>query len=498
MWMLDVFCCALGCVILLLLLKMREANYAADEASNTTTELTATQTKLTDSEGRNLQLMSDVRKRDGQIVLLLAELDKTASTLALVQKERDETAKNLALVQKERDALAKDLALVRNQKDDLARKLAVAEEAVKIKDAELAMVQKKLDAEAKSLALVKERSTKDELELAKKNADILELAKKIAVSEKERDALAMLVREKEKTRTDALRQSLDMAERMLALENKLKVSEKAVNDLNVKSADAAKLSAKMAELEKQIADANVTIVDLQGTKAKLADKVNQMQVEQDNRFAGIAMTGKNVVFLVDISGSMVRTDEGTLDPNKWPIVRDTLVKVMRTLPDLEQFQVVLFSNKVSYLMGNEGKWFTIDRNKPGEKERVIQQVRTAMTEVKPAGDTNLHLGLTEAFRFRTLAFKLDTIYFFSDGLPTSGPGLTAAEEARNPGESERSTILARYLRTMLKNDWNRNDPQRPRVRINSIGFFYESPDVGAFLWALSRENDGSFVGMSRP
>jgi hypothetical protein len=36
------------------------------------------------------------------------------------------------------------------------------------------------------------------------------------------------------------------------------------------------------------------------------------------------------------------------------------------------------------------------------------------------------------------------------------------------------------------------------VRINSIGFFYESPEVGAFLWALSRENDGSFVGMSKP
>ena len=37
-----------------------------------------------------------------------------------------------------------------------------------------------------------------------------------------------------------------------------------------------------------------------------------------------------------------------------------------------------------------------------------------------------------------------------------------------------------------------------RVRINAVGFFYESPDVGAFLWAMTRENDGSFVGMSKP
>jgi hypothetical protein len=77
-------------------------------------------------------------------------------------------------------------------------------------------------------------------------------------------------------------------------------------------------------------------------------------------------------------------------------------------------------------------------------------------------------------------------------------GSRAAEEARNPREAERGVILSRYLRTILRSDSNRADPQRPRVRINSICFFYESPDVGAFLWALSRENDGSFVGMSRP
>lgn len=484
MWMLDVFCCALGCVILLLLLKMREASYAAAEASITTDELGNTQLQLTESENHNVFLQSEISDRDGR--------------LALVQKELDRTAKALALVEKERDTLVKDLALVREQKDDLAKKLAVAEEAVRLTEAELALARKKIDADAKTLALTKERSTKDELELAKKTADLAELAKKIAESEKERDALAILLREKEKTRTDALKQALDMAERLLVIENKLKNSERQVDDLTARAGDAAKMRAKFADLERQIADANVTIVDLQGTKAKLADKIDQLRIENDNRFAGIAMTGKNVVFLVDISGSMIRTDENTLDPGKWPIVRETMIKVMRSLPDLEQFQVILFSNKVSYLMGNDGRWLTLDRSKPGEKDRILQMVNKALSDIKPNGDTNLHLGLTEAFKYRTTALKLDTIYFISDGLPTSGPGLTAAEEARNPSEQERSIILARYLRNTLKSDWNRSDPPRPRVRINSIGFFYESPDVGAFLWALSRENDGSFVGMSRP
>lgn len=477
MWMLDVFCCALGCVILLLLLKMREANYAAAEASTTSDVLGQTQLQLTESENHNQFLQTEVEDRDGR--------------LALVQKELDKTARMLALVQTERDTHAKDLALVRNQKDELAKKLATVEDAVRTSEAELALARRKIDADAKALALVKERNTKDEIELAKKNAELIELAKKMSATDKEVENLTLLLRDKEKLRADALKQSLNLTERMLVLENKLKNSERQGDEL-------ARMRTRIAELEKQVADSNVTIVDLQGTKAKLADKIDQLRIESENRFAGIAMTGRNVVFLVDISGSMVRTDENTLDPAKWPIVRDTIIKVMRSLPDMEQFQVILFSNKVSYLMGNDGKWLTIDRTKVGEKERILQQVNKALTDVKPNGDTNLHLGLTEAFKFRSNAMKMDTIYFFSDGLPTSGPGLTAAEEARNPSEQERGVLLARYLRTMLKTDWNRPDVQRPRVRINSIGFFYESPDVGAFLWALSRENDGSFVGMSRP
>jgi hypothetical protein len=85
----------------------------------------------------------------------------------------------------------------------------------------------------------------------------------------------------------------------------------------------------------------------------------------------------------------------------------------------------------------------------------------------------------------------------SDGLPNVGPGLTPAE-AQGLREAEKSELLSKVVRRALTGDWNRQRPDRPRVRINAVGFFYESPDVGAFLWALARENDGAFVGMSRP
>ena len=124
---------------------------------------------------------------------------------------------------------------------------------------------------------------------------------------------------------------------------------------------------------------------------------------------------------------------------------------------------------------------------------------TALLKVKPYDDTNLYAGLELAFRLRNPG-GLDAVYLFSDGLPTSGPGLTAAEQNRQPplSELELGEKLGKYIRRTLNNDWNRPLAGRPKVMIHSVGFYFDSPDVGAFLWSLSRENGGSFVGMSRP
>jgi hypothetical protein len=59
-------------------------------------------------------------------------------------------------------------------------------------------------------------------------------------------------------------------------------------------------------------------------------------------------------------------------------------------------------------------------------------------------------------------------------------------------------ILGKDVRDTLARSWNRAEPGRPKVRINAVGFYFDSVDVGAFLWALARDNDGSFVGMSKP
>jgi hypothetical protein len=204
------------------------------------------------------------------------------------------------------------------------------------------------------------------------------------------------------------------------------------------------------------------------------------------------MSGKRVVFLVDISGSMGKKDPETIDPTKWPIVTETVTKVMRSIPGLEKYQVIVFSSSAKWLFGN-GEWLDY------AGARSIEAVTTALLNVKPYDDTNLYAGLELAFRLRNPG-GLDAVYLFSDGLPTSGPGLTVAEQNRQPAlsELELGEKLGKHIRRTLNNDWNRPLAGKPKVMIHSVGFYFDSPDVGAFLWSLSRENGGSFVGMSKP
>jgi hypothetical protein len=194
-----------------------------------------------------------------------------------------------------------------------------------------------------------------------------------------------------------------------------------------------------------------------------------------------------VIFLVDMSGSMELIDENTLDPDKWPLVCETVGKIMMSLNDLRQYQVIMFSDRFLYPLKNQGRW--LDYEGPETAKATVAALRA----VKPKGATDMYAPLGEAFRYREQG--LDTIYLLSDGLPNIGVGLPA--NADKLSEQQVTEILSKQVRKKLKLDWNRYLPRQPRVRINAIGFFFESPDVGAFLWALAREHDGSFVGMSK-
>ncbi len=454
--MVDVLCCALGCVILLWLLTLRQAKAHEDTAADQnrhTADLLQSARAARDETAAELEKARKYGSRTG------AELESTradrdaAYDAALAYNERARAMEN------ERDELRKQVAAGRDDAREAARKLDEISRQLKDARATAALVpglranlKEAQDKAASEAALAGAL----EKELARRNDDLKKAGSALEARGKELDTARMY---KEKW---------------------------------------AASSARVEALERELAALNKSVETLQADKRVLMTEATRARAETlrakaaaENRFAGIELKGRRVVFLVDMSGSMELVDEKTVAPNKWREVRETVARVMRSMPELEKFQVIVFAEEAKYLLAGPGRdgWFDYDaRTSP---DRVVE----ALAKVKPAGGTNMYAALEAAFRLRSEG--LDTIYLLSDGLPNIGAGITA-EEGRRLSEAERNDRLGRFIRKTLRLDWNRDRPGRPRVRINSVGFFYESPEVGAFLWALSRENDGSFVGMSKP
>lgn len=409
--MLDLFCCALGCVTLLWLVNQREAMMRTRDNSGLTSTLSAARSDLN-------QLKSDY-------AAAVAERDKLKSQVA---------------------RLRSDLTDVTHKAEDNADRLSKATDRVAILTREAA--DAKLRARELDTAL---KDDEDKLLLADRK--VADLSGRL----READALASRLKSSAEM-VPALRESATVAkDRIQSLETDLATARRAASNVDVEKKD-------------------------------LLNKLARAQVATDNRFEGIALTGKRVVFLVDMSGSMDLVDANSAAPDKWPGVRETLLKVFKSLSDLDKYQVILFSDQITYPLGNDGRWLDPE---PKSYERIQQ----AMSAIRPKGNTNMYMALEAAFRFR--ATGLDTIYLLSDGLPNIGEGLTA-DAAGRMSETQRSEILGRVVRSALRSTWNAPQTGKPKVRVNAIGFFYESPDVGAFLWALARENEGSFVGMSKP
>lgn len=489
--MVDVLCCALGCVILLWLVNFREAKRRSAINEQTTAELAEKRGKL-DLAAREAD---DLRTR------------LSATDRALLDTEQNRAAQEAqaAALMRDKDKLQADLDQLRTRYAQLDKEKSDLKTASSRAQDELGVKTKEAAAIAKELATLKTESVADRDRLAKKTQDYQALVKErdtaskeltalqklladketlVSTKAKELTSLQKLLTEKEALASAAAKSATDLTTRLQTAELKSKILQTQADMLATRDKELETAKGKTVAAEARLATLQQDVT----TQKTRADRAELARMAAENRFAGIHLTGKRVVFLVDMSGSMRHVDEKTPAPDKWKGVCDTVGQISRSLPELEKFQVILFSDKISYPLGSDGRWLTFDAK--GSAATAVK----ALTDTKPQGPTNMYAPFEAAFRLR--ADGLDTIYVLSDGLPNVGPGLPANEKSLK--ETERGEILGNHIRKALKTDWNKPIANRPRVRINTVGFFYESPDVGAFLWALARENDGSFVGMSKP
>jgi hypothetical protein len=456
--MVDVLCCALGCVILLWLINLREAKHNEDSVEEEHRRITSE--------------LVDIRADRDKAISLKMQLE---SRLQSLQEEKSDLQKSLSTKQAEAAGLARRLKISSQRlvslESDLRERMKRQEDAAA-----------RAEALEKELRLSEKRGDKE----TARNRQLAETLTAARLRLKEMQTTADLVPSLQADLKDARQQYAAEKAMASALEKEIA---KRLSDLKEADKKLDDLTASRRSLERDIEVRDKEMATLRQQNKTLQGETARARTAAENRFAGITLTGRRVVFLVDMSGSMDLLDENTKAPNKWAGVGNTVAHIMSSLPDLEKYQVIVFAEQASFLFAGGEDWLDY------KGQSTPEYVRNTLAKIVPKGGTNMYVALQLAFRLRPKG--MDTIYLFSDGLPNLGEGINPAV-INTIREVERNDQLARHIRATLRSNWNRSLSGQPRVRINTIGFFYESPDLGAFLWALARENDGSFVGMSKP
>jgi hypothetical protein len=187
-------------------------------------------------------------------------------------------------------------------------------------------------------------------------------------------------------------------------------------------------------------------------------------------FYGIQTRSKRIVFCIDISGSMLfrldgdRLGGGTKEP-RIDTARRELIKALENLPDDAVFNIVTYNAAVQ--VWKEGLVKATRRNK--------RAARLFVEGLEPVGSTNIFdalaksLEIAGAARGKGKSPGADTIFFLTDGRPTSG-------QIVDPNQ-----ILAEITaRNRLLG-----------VTIHTIGVAREQN--GAFLFNLAKRNHGEFA-----
>lgn len=484
--MVDMMCCSLGCVIIMWLVNLQDTSKQVNAAEEKANSIVV---QLSEAERDRERAQKELEKLNAALALMEQEKSRIEGRVAdysrnvtnlqnekktLEEQMRDALAR-LAAMETQLDSSMKTNADARKRTASLEEQLATA--LANMKDLQgkanlVPEVQKDLKVTREQLAALVIKLAAREKELAAAQAEL----------KKEKDRLAIVLEEKAKLEdqfnktSTQLTQGMDQAR---GYKDRWMTAEKKIADLEATLRDReAKISAAIRDYLKAEDEGKI-----------LKNQVVRLQADAINRFAGITLTGKRVVFLIDRSGSMLEDARDKPSSAKWAEVRNTVAKLMRSLPALEKFQLVAFAQDATFPLGNAGSWIDYDPEK--SPDLVVKAL--ADPALTPNGGTNMYAGLEASFQLRTQG--LDTIYLLSDGLPSVGPGVSA-ELANTIPQDRLGQMLGQHIRRKLDAEWNVKATDGRRVRINSIGFFYESPDVGAFLWSLSRDHGGSFVGMN--
>lgn len=226
--------------------------------------------------------------------------------------------------------------------------------------------------------------------------------------------------------------------------------------------------------------------------------------ENRNTFAGIPTTSTNVLFIIDQSGSMddmvveVEKFQGYRDRKRFTIVQTELLNTIDSLTASTNFDIVAFATDLKVwkkrlvpanIVNRDSAKSFVRRLGPlgGSESQELASAGLGGAANLAAGKTNTLKALMYAFGIDpekppkaaitgpgkvAMKWKIDTVYFLSDGRPSTGVLVDTNE--------------------ILKEVRRHNEVYRMVFHTIAIGDFQK-----AFLRDLARENGGEFIDMGR-
>ncbi len=206
-------------------------------------------------------------------------------------------------------------------------------------------------------------------------------------------------------------------------------------------------------------------------------------------FFGMEVVAKNVIFLLDVSGSMEKIDKLPENPGenspgggaggtgvgapeddkpkdsapnparqRLKRVQNELIRTIEKLPDDVMFNIITFNHEIKFLA--QGLKKATSRN----KREAISYVRNFAAQ----GETWTDHALKQAFS----APQLRAIFLLSDGAPRRDNTLL-----------DTGPIL----------QWVREANRFRRVRLNTVGFAQAGKNLRSFMRNLARQNNGEYI-----
>ncbi len=201
-------------------------------------------------------------------------------------------------------------------------------------------------------------------------------------------------------------------------------------------------------------------------------KVQHRVGKTNSGFFGIPVIGKEIAFIVDVSGSMKDKCEygsGTTTrrrlPSRLDVAKEQLLAAVQTMNTRSLYHLITFS-EVAKIWNEKGVQPT---------PRTLRSLTSLLARVKPDGGTNLADALRAALAADEQIYgqltknKIDSIFILSDGEPSAG--------LKDPDE-----IL----------EMVREVNAYQQIRINAI-FIGESDKGADLLASLAKESGGAFV-----